>query len=360
MCQRCSFVTVIISIVLVTASLATEPPLPEFYGLYAVADGQLYSLDTADSALAAGATPIRVSRTEQDFEAGGGPAIPVPSLPASLNFLVYVKGNALQAASELSLWRLPFIRTMVINANDSNWLRTYQLRSWVSTTEFGYANVGAMPVELRFKPVKGQDEMVIAVPSTPLSPGLYRLDEDFVFSVAPLAPAEAARCIDATNGAALGPWEAVECSEAPRSATTREPSSAVGSNPAPEVELGTGFEVTGVDVPVFTSADESKVKVHLAKGTVCANGRGRFLGTVKDFRLEERNGRVHIVYLKDNKLIRDGWVEARYVSRFAYDCSCGPEQCEPLTVTLFKGSSWNECFARALASRQPVESTDTP
>jgi hypothetical protein len=126
---------------------------------------------------------LGVSKTEKDFEAGGGPAAPVPFLPASLNFLVYVKGNALAAAGQLSLRQLPFIRSMTINANDSNWRRTYQLNTWVSTTEFGYANVGADTVELRFKPVKGHDEMVIAVPSTPLSPGLYRLGQGFIFAV---------------------------------------------------------------------------------------------------------------------------------------------------------------------------------
>ncbi len=204
-----------LTIALASAASAAEPPLPEFYGFYVVAEGRLYSLDPVDPALASQAQVLPVSRTERDFEVGGGVSLPVPLLPASLNFLVYVKGKALEAAGQLSLLQLPFIRTMTINANDRNWRRAYQLNSWVSTTEFGYTNVGATKIDLRFKPVKGQDEMVLAVPSTPLIPGLYRLGKEFIFAVSPIESAAAVRCIDATNGTAMGAWSIVPCSQAP-------------------------------------------------------------------------------------------------------------------------------------------------
>lgn len=338
------------ALALSTVSLAAEPPLPEFYGLYAVADGKLYSLDTADPALAALAQPLSLSRNEKEFAAGGGPVSPVPALPGSLNFLVYVKGNALQAASQLSLRQLPFIRVMTINANDRNWRRTYHVNSWVSTKEFGYANVGAGSVELRFKPVKGQDEMVIAVPTAALGPGLYRLGNDFVFAVLPLDTAESSRCIDATNGAAMGPWTIVRCSEASTSATVLVPPTQGSTQPTATGELGTGFEVAEDDVPLFSSAEGSEVKARLAKGTVCANAKGHSLGTANEFRLEERNGRVHLVYLHENRSMKEGWVDSASLTRFAYECSCSPARCTPIRFSLRK-HSWNECFDQALQAR---------
>lgn len=348
MCMRSCVTAAGIIIALATTSAVAEPPLPEFYGLYAIAEGKLYSLDTADPALAGRAQSLRLGRTEKEFAAGGGPSIPVPFLPASLNFLVYVKGNALQAASQLSLRQLPFIRTMIINANDPNWRRTYQVNTWVSTTEFVYANVGASTIDLRFKPVRGQDEMVIAVPSTPLSPGLYRLGENFVFAIPPLESAASARCIDAIHSTTA--WRIVPCSEVPPSAATPTPSIKDSPLPTPDVELGMGFEVTGVDVPVFSSAEGSEIKTRLPKGTVCANAKGHSLGTPNEFRLEEKSGRIHVVYLQDMRSMKEGWVESRSLVRFAYECSCSPARCSPINFSLSK-HTWNDCFEKALRTR---------
>lgn len=351
MSSRICLATLGVVIALATVSQAAEPPLPEFYGLYAVADGKLYSLDTSDPTLAARAQSVRVSRTEKEFSAGGGVTLSVPSLPPNLNFLVYVKGNALQAASQLDLRQLPFIRTMTINANDRNWRRTYHTNSWVSTTEFGYANVGATKVELRFKPVKGQEEMVLAVPATALNPGLYRLGGDFLFAVSDLGAAESDRCIDATNGAAMGPWSVVRCSDVEAEIAASGAPSHTTSKPSPTGEVGVGFEVAADDVPLYSSAEGQEIKARLVKGTLCANAKGRSLGTPNEFRLEENNGRVHVAYLHEMRTMKDGWVDSSALDRFTYECSCSPARCTPINFSL-RAHTWNDCFERAIQARR--------
>lgn len=348
--SRICFATLGVVIALATVVQAAEPPLPEFYGLYAVADGKLYSLDTSDPALAARAQSVRVSRTEKEFSAGGGISLSVPSLPPSLNFLVYVKGNALQAASQLALHQIPFIRAMTINANDRNWRRTYHPNSWVSTTEFGYANVGATKVELRFKPVKGQDEMVLAVPATALSPGLYRLGADFLFAVPALESAESDRCVDATNGVAMGPWTIVRCSDVEVAIPASGTPSHSANQPSSTGEVGVGFEVTVEGAPLYSSAEGQEIKAHLAKGTLCANAKGRSLGTPNEFRLEEKNGRVHVAYLHEMRTMKDGWVDSSVLDRFTYECVCSPARCTPINFSL-RAHTWNDCFDRAVQAR---------
>ncbi len=63
---------------LAVAMQAAEIPKPEFYGLYIVADGKLYSVDSPDSELDKRRRPVRLARTEQDFKSGGGTMTQVP------------------------------------------------------------------------------------------------------------------------------------------------------------------------------------------------------------------------------------------------------------------------------------------
>jgi hypothetical protein len=338
---------------------SAEVPKPEFYGLYAVADGKLYGIDSHDSSLDEHRQPVRIARTENDFKAGGGTVAQVPVLPGSLNLLVFVKGSPLQAAAQLKLQQLSFVRRMTINENDRSYRQVYQPNTWVAATDFGYAGLGATAIELRFKPVKGEDEMVIAVPASPLKPGLYVLGDNFLFAVPPIDTAVSSRCIDAARAVGtFASWRTWPCTEAPASAsaaTTAPPSPTPGAqNVGGKAALGagaraTGFIVTGSEVPVFESADSMNVKAHLSSGTPAANAKGSFLGAPKEFALEEANGRTHIVYLQERRM-KVGWVDSRQLSRFDYDCSC-KLGCNPMDLSLRQGSSWTECFERARSSQ---------
>jgi hypothetical protein len=204
---------------------AGDTPIPEYYGIYLVANEKLYSLDAPDASLEELRQPVRLSRTEKEFEGGGGLAS-VPTLPDSLSFLVFAKGSPLDAAELLKLRQLSFVRTMTINDDDVHYRQTYHLNTWVAATGFGYAGVGETEIKLRFKPVKGEDEMVLAVPASPLQPGIYILGNDFAFAVQPLDAAATSKCIETSRAVGLyAAWRTWPCAQA--STTSSGPTTAV-------------------------------------------------------------------------------------------------------------------------------------
>jgi hypothetical protein len=305
--------------------------------------------------------PVSLARTEKDFKAGGGTVAHVPVLPSSLNLLVFVKGSPLQIAAQLKLRQLPFVRQMTINENDPHYRTTYQLNAWVAATEFGYTDLGTRPIELRFKPVKGEDEMVLAVPVSVLAPGLFVLD-DFIFAVPPIETAALSECIDAARPVGgFAAWRTWPCSGAPvveQPPSSRAQPSTMSRADQPDagaaagsIETALGFIVLENDVPVFKDAGGTEIKAHLPSGAAAANAKGSLLGLPTEFALEEANGRTHIIYLQDRKT-RWGWVESRQLNRFEYDCSCKP-RCNPTDYSLRQGTSWTDCFERARDSETP-------
>lgn len=203
---------------------AAQTPIPEFYGIYAVAGESLYSLDSVEPALAALQTSVRVSRTEKDFNARGGRPTNVPALTGDVSVLIFKKDDSLDIAQDLALSRLPFVRRMTINANDSNFRRTFAIEAWVAGSEPGYYDLGTARIDLRFKPVKDHSEMVLAVPIAPLAPGVYLLSGKhvltggFLFAVLPLDDATQTACVDVTNPSIMQPWRTSPCvDEAPSS-----------------------------------------------------------------------------------------------------------------------------------------------
>jgi hypothetical protein len=319
-------------------ALAADIPLPEFYGIYIIADGKLYSLDTPDSNLDKLRQPIAIGHAETDFKRAGGQVLSVPVLPPAVSILVFAKGNPLAVAERMKLVALPFVRQMTINPS-TNSRQTWNPNSWVAGKDFGYVGLGETTIELRFKPVKGQDEMVLAVPSSPLDPGVYGLS-GFFFSVGSLERAAAARCIDAVGGAfeawrlspCLGPAEA----------------SAVNTAPANDArDTAIGFVVTGNDVPVFSGPKGSGATTKLPQGALAANAKGTYLDPSWAYELEEANGRTHIVYLREGK-IRAGWVASEMLQQFPYDCSCAPA-CDPIQRS--PQAEWNPCFQKAQQSK---------
>lgn len=193
-------------------------------------------------------------------------------------------------------------------------------------------------VILRVSPVHGQDSMYRLKPAEPLAPGLYILS-----TVACPENGWDFRCYyPISTGKAR---QAVGISTPPPTAAVQEP-----RHLAP-VETGLGFEVIA-DAALYSTAETTEVKAHLVPGTICANAKGHSLGTPNEFRLEERAGRTHIVYVQDLRL-KEGWVESSSIARFAYDCACSPARCTPVIISLRKGVSWNDCFSRAVSERKP-------
>lgn len=315
-------------------ALAADIPLPEFYGIYIVADGKLYSLDTPDANLDKLRQPIAIGHTETDFKRAGGQVLSVPVLPPSVSVLVFAKGNPLEVAERMKLVALPFVRQMTINPSTSS-RQTWNPNSWVAGKDFGYVGLGETAIELRFKPVKGQDEMVLAVPSSPLSAGVYGLS-GFFFSVGSLERAAAVRCIDAVGGA-FDPWRLSPC-VGPAEASS---GSTAPANDARDTAIG--FVVMGNDVPVFSAPNASGVTTKLPQGTLAANAKGTYLDPSWAYDLEEANGRTHIVYLRDGRM-RAGWAPSEMLRQFPYDCSCAPA-CDPIQRS--PQVEWNPCFQKA-------------
>ncbi len=217
--------------------------LPEFFGLYVVADGKFHGVDVSVSTLNPETQAVAVSRTERDFKAGGGAPSVLPLFPGTLNLLVFVKSLPLEVAEQLELRKLSFVRQMIINEQMPGYRQAFAPNSWVAATDFGYNGVGETPVQLLYKPVQGQNEMVLAVPSSPLDPGLYALragDDDYLFAVPPLESAHSTRCIDASNpgGGGFGKWETRLCGESAIPATTGDTLSAGVEPQSPIISLG--------------------------------------------------------------------------------------------------------------------------
>jgi hypothetical protein len=183
-------------------------PLPEFYGNYAIAGGKAIGIDSATAS--PGTVQVRIGhRTMGDKVCVPGTAIvtgavpvPIPEMPPNVQFLVFYEPSGLatpmMAVRDMHLFIEGFVRNLQVDGCYSSKLDPISLRAeenaWDSSTG---------EVELRSKPVPGQQEMVLAVPATRLDPGVYSLSggalkSPFVFAVSPVSIGEKTKCIDLT------------------------------------------------------------------------------------------------------------------------------------------------------------------
>ena len=183
-------------------------PIPEFYGTYAVSDGKLVSIDSKSSQPIP-VEAIKVGQHGDTYQICDRGAAVVPSPPKTINvasfsgnveFLVFLQtsgeASAMRLAQSLKVGALGFVRNTAVNCG--NGVRTGAEGGWETATRY---------VELRVKPVPGQQEMVVAVPSTPLDPGVYVLSGsslqsvfqfEYWFAVSPASEAEKTKCVDLT------------------------------------------------------------------------------------------------------------------------------------------------------------------
>lgn len=161
---------------LVLPGYATAVTMPEFYGVYFI-EGDKFT----------------------DIKNNKAP------LPPNLQFLVFAKEIG-AGISQLQLSRVPYLRNFVlIQGYDvpetlPPQVRYQQLNKWFvdnqelpktlgpSRREVGPNDLGTASIELRSKPVRGQNEAVIVAPAQPLAPGVYRMKTpiyNFSFTVPP-------------------------------------------------------------------------------------------------------------------------------------------------------------------------------
>jgi hypothetical protein len=193
-----------------SAFCQTKPqfPLPEFYGSYAIAGGKTVSLDSPNDNLPKVEVPFGFRSTAASVCRSGAAIvsltkrIPILELPRDVQFLVFLQPSGtlspMLVARDMILDSAGFARNVQIKdcsqAHNAHDVKSAAMNAW------GSVSLGQ--VEMRFKPVPGQPEMVIAVPANPLEPGIYSLgrgtlETPVVFAVAPLAQAEKSKCVDA-------------------------------------------------------------------------------------------------------------------------------------------------------------------
>jgi hypothetical protein len=114
---------------------------------------------------------------------------------------------------------------------------------------------------------------------------------------------------------------------------------------------GQGAIVNRDKVPVYTSASATEPVVFLNRGKSVAAISGNIL-LAPNYRFDEAEGRVRINYFAtadDRGRYELGWIDPRALSKFTYDCECGPKsKCTPFDVRGLKFSfAWNSCFQEA-------------
>lgn len=196
-------------------------PIPEYFGTYAVVDGQLLRLD-GKTLNPRRTTTVRFASytTDQQIQAGQPAAlapqsIQVPVFPADLKIVVYDNDSP---NTEFQLRSLVFVKSMSLSRmNDIRPDRirpSYPVNGWDNSGgDIAYfSGYPKQEFEFRFKPVAGHTNMVIAGLDDKLSPGVYRLSRNegpmaetplgagngIVFAVEPVSQGEATQCKNLT------------------------------------------------------------------------------------------------------------------------------------------------------------------
>ena len=184
-------------------------PLPEFYGTYAVSGGKIIGLDANTGS--PDKAPIKVGLRNNAVAVcrngavvtQEGPSLPVPVFTSDVQFLVFLEQSGqvspMMVAKEMELMPVPFIRNVQFNGcPNGEQVRSGIENGWGETTQ---------RLELRIKPVPGQQQMVLTVPSARLAPGVYTLSFDpiangtmfkktYIFAVQPISQAASSQCFD--------------------------------------------------------------------------------------------------------------------------------------------------------------------
>jgi hypothetical protein len=174
----------------VCAQTNEKTPKPEFYGVYAVQGNNLLGLTVSWSTHTAPKTPIRINMElpgHIDYMRNPDAV----GLSPDVKFLFYLE-NPITTAQKSSLQRWFFKR------NVTTW-DTYQHPPRREKSESANYWAAYERIELLIKPVEGQPQMVLGVPSKPLEDGVYALDIESSLSFFSVGSVEAVRrtmCFD--------------------------------------------------------------------------------------------------------------------------------------------------------------------
>lgn len=197
-------------------------PVPEYYGTYAVVEGRLVKLDS---------DPFRPEKTVnarfgQRNGVGnilqGQPVVAASTAAAIAKFtpdftiIVFSQPSGMQSpldvAKSLRIEPLVFVRNLTVDTGWPNKVRRSGAENGWDSGEapelLGVASGDrSKAMEFLVKPMPGHQDMVIAVPSQPLAPGVYKLSEGegspfsraggIHFAVEPISDGEASKCVDA-------------------------------------------------------------------------------------------------------------------------------------------------------------------
>ena len=199
--MRSSVIYAFLLSTLATIAVA-QSPSPEFFGVYALAHGKLYSVER--SAVSSPQTAIVAigSRSPVADVLNGKPIASrspthVPELPATTQFVVYYQ-SAMAMASGLKLMKLVYVNHLTV---DTGWPNNVNRGGVEDAWDLVEGAVETIP--LLMQPYRSKADMVLAVPSKPLVPSLYVLTGGdssrmrYLFIVAP-TEATKARCVDVT------------------------------------------------------------------------------------------------------------------------------------------------------------------
>ena len=192
-----------------------NPPVPEYYGTYAFASGKVFDISTG---LPNGANVVqaqfgRIAGENSTFGTGAGlcqgesvaqvSTNSVPEMPSDVQFLVYAQPSGpvspMMFGQGLKLSAITYIRNVQVSgcSFSGGAAKEGTENAW----DLGFVNGS---IELRLKPVPNRQDMVLAVPTAALKPGVYLLQGEFkealsrpfVFFVSPLSDGEASNCMD--------------------------------------------------------------------------------------------------------------------------------------------------------------------
>ncbi len=355
---------------------AAEVPVPEFFGTYAVFGDKLLGLDvstsTAEPRMVSVEFALRASPTDL---IDGKPAatrrtMQIPEAPPTIKFIVFIQASGVMtsmvAAKDMRLAALPYVMML---KNNSGWPSSVRRSAMAN----GWDPVFGDQIELLLKPVPNHSDMVIAQPAKPLIPGVYRiaggtLDHSFKFAVGSVETAKEGHCVNMDCMWIMGlpdPKCAVsKCGENETAAIPPETAATGGparSNPPFEAvsktRTGEGMLVIVNDARIYQRSDGDTVKLRAPLGASLANATGGILGVPMSYQPEEKDGRVHVVFLRPPRgsggpTIDTGWMNPSDVARFTYDCSCEPTRCHPALQKGLSIAGWNTCFASARDKRR--------
>lgn len=192
-------------------------PVPEYFGTYVNLEGHLLRLD-GKTFNPAKTTTVRLAdlKNENSFMAGQPGTvqpkdIQVPIFPANLKLVVYADDDP---NTEFELESLLYVKNLTtFGANGGGIGQTFLVNGWDDSWNLAavrrFSGLPSQDIELQYKPVSGQKNMIVAGLDEALPPGVYRLKREegglatslmgsggLIFAVEPLREGELGRCIN--------------------------------------------------------------------------------------------------------------------------------------------------------------------